>query len=263
MTASCSQILGSGTRLFAVPNPNCAAAPFAHRIRLAVPLLVGDTTVSLVLDSTFTAGGYTATTLLPLYPGIILYLVDGVKVIPLLVQATNLPVNLSLTATLVSIPRSTESALVASAVISSYLAAKLCIMKADTTTSTTTQDNTTTCTGLLATKINTAFEDVLDISGFPNGKDRAFYDIMETIGREAGSIFFMKDYDRQEHESGVVQLTKPSRPGAQAKGLVSYTVQGQVQTYLSYFQGSIALSPAQLALAQDERRLWGAELAKA
>ena len=262
MTASCSQILGSGTRLFAVPNPSCAAAPFAHQLKLTAPIAIGDTTASVSLDSSYAVAGYTAATSIPLYPGLILYFLDGANVVPLTVQDTNLPMNLNITTpTVVSIPRSLVAVAV-TAIASTYLAAKICVMKADTATSTTTQDNTTTCTGLLATKINTAYEDVLDISGFPNGKDRAYYDIMETVGRQVGSVFFMKDYDRQEHEVGVLQLTKPSRPGAQAKGLVSYTMQGQVQTYTDYFQGSISLTTAGLLAANNSRKLWGAELVK-
>lgn len=262
MTASCSQILGSGTRLYAVPNPSCLAAPFIHQLKLTAPIAIGDTTASVELDSTYTAAGYSASTSIPLYPGITLYFLDGSTVVPLLVQDTNLPMNLNITTpTVISIPRSTV-AVAATAICSTYLAAKLCIMKADTATAATTQDNTTTCTGLMATKINTAYEDTLDISGFPNGKDRAYYDIMETIGRQVGSIFFMKDYDRQEHEVGVVQLVKPSRPGAQAKGLVSYTMQGQIQSYIEYFQGSIALTAAKVTAANDSRKLWGAELLK-
>jgi len=262
MTASCSQILGSGVRIYALPNLTCLAAPQVQQLKLAAAVAIGDTTVSVQLDSTFVAGAYTVSTSLPIYPGTILYFVDGTAIIPLTVLDNNTAYNVVSSASAVlSISRATV-AISATAICQTYLAARLCTMKADTATSTTTQDNTTNCTGLLATKINTAFEDVLDMSGFPNGKDRSYYDIIEVLGRTAGTIFYMKDYDRQDHEVGIAQLTKASRPGAQAKGLVSWTMQAQVQSYLSYYGGSITLTAAQKLLANAERQIWGAELLK-
>ena len=259
MTASCSQILGSGVRIYALPNLTCLAVPQVQQLKLAAAVAI-DTTVSVQLDSTFVAGAYTVSTSLPIYPGTILYFVDGAAIVPLTVLDNNVAYNVGTTATAVlSISRATV-AISATAICQTYLAAKLCTMKADTATSTTTQDNTTNCTGLLATKINTAFEDVLDLSGFPNGKDRSYYDIIEVLGRTAGTIFYMKDYDRQDHEVGIAQLTKASRPGAQAK--VSWTMQAQVQAYISYYGGSITLSAAQKLLANAERQVWGAELSK-
>lgn len=263
MTASCTTILGSGTRIYAIRNDNCLPEPIEHRLVLGAAAVIGATTLSLLLDSTFipSSGAYTAASSYPLYPGTFLYLFDGTNFQQVEVLDGVGAYNMTTTASTVRIKRLTVPLPITSTA-NTYLAAKICVQKAPTTVNTTTQDNTTTCTGNQSTMINTAFGEVLDISGFPNAADRAYYDFVVNLGKQLGSAFIFKDSDRFSHETYVGQFTKPTETGAEAKGLVAYAMQIQIQNSISSYDGKIALTPAQKALAQAERRLWGADTAR-
>ena len=263
MTASCTNILGSGTRIYMIKNEDCLPTPIQHQLVLDSVVAIGDQTISVKLDATFTpsSGAYTSSSSYALYPGTYLYFTDGVGYDQFEVLENVAAYNMTLTASTVRVQRSTVTLPITS-VASTYLAAKICVQKAPTTVNTTTQDNTTTCTGSQSTMINTAFGEMLDLSGFPNAADRAYYDFIVKLGRKLGSAFIFKDSDRFSHETFVGQLTKSTETGAEAKGLVAYALQIQIQNSLSSYVGKISLTPAEKILVQAERRLWGADLAR-
>jgi hypothetical protein len=263
MTASCTAYLGSGTRIYAIKNEGCLPVPIEHQIVLNAPIAVNDQTISVKLNSAFTpsSGAYTAASSYALYPGTFLYFNVGGVYTQVEVLEDVGAYNIGLIASTLRIQRAT-AAVAVTGVANTYFAGKICVQKANTTVNTSTQDNTVTCTGNQSTMVNTAFGEVLDLSGFPNAADRAYYDFIEIIGKKLGSVFILKDRDRFAHDTYIAQLTKPSETGAEAKGLVAYTLQAQIQNSISSFAGKIALTAAEIALAQAERRLYGADLGR-
>jgi hypothetical protein len=158
------------------------------------------------------------------------------------------------TAQQINVKRLTAPILAANVTAQTYFAIKLCLKSSNITTNTTQIDNTTNCTGALFTQINVGFMQMLDLAGFVASKDYGFY-LLQQLGKNLQSCFFLVDYNGRFSRGGVVQLTDPSITEAVVKQLVGFTVQGQIQSIESDF-GSY-LTATQLTACNSQRVLYG------
>lgn len=258
MSQACQQVVGSRVKVSIVPNLNCSAAPVTHQVVTAAAAAIGDTVLSLKLDSTYTpiSGAYTASSKYPLTPGTILAF--GSNLVEVTADtAGNGVYFITTTAQNVNVRRLTVA--VASAASSNtYFAIQLCLKSSNVTTNTTQIDNTTNCTGSLFTQVNVGYMKMLDLAGFLSSQDYGYY-ILSTLGRDLQSVFYAIDYDTRFLDSGVAQLTDPSITEAVVKQLAGYTLQAQIQSVdLRY--GSYLTVADQAALATT-RNLYGLKAA--
>lgn len=262
MTASCNKVAGSDVKAYIVPNPLCLDAPVIHQIALDAAVPINATSISIKLDSTFTptSGAYTANSSYALYPGTLLYFVVGAvtTVVEVLESAT--PYDIKLAASTVKVRR-VRTPIAIAGIAQTLFAAPLCTQKFDVTASNTSQDNTTNCTGRQSTMTYTAFGEKISASGFPNGRDRSFW-ALQAIGDVQGTAFVMVDYAQQYHRVLVAEIGKLTITNSQAKNLVGYTMEGEVQLSVESYPGVAAIEAALIPLAQAERSLYGAILGK-
>ena len=254
MSKSCQQVVSSRVNVSIVPNLNCSPVPVKHQVKLSVAAAIGDTSISLQLDSTFTptSGAYTAASRYALTPGTILRLGtvdvevtdtnngDGVYFITTTAQVVNV--------------RRLKVSILTTAVAQTYFAIKLCLKNSNITTNSTQVDNTTNCTGTLFTQITVGYMKMLDMAGFLASKDYG-YEVLRLLGKDLQAVFFCIDYDNRFSNSGVAQLTDPSLTEVAVKQLAGWAIQAQIQSIDSSY-GSY-LSAADLVAANTERSLYG------
>lgn len=243
---------GSRTRLSIIPNLNCAPSPTLYGLEVTTAGVIGDATLSIQVT---TAGVIAA----PLSPGAILKI--GAQSIEVLAPTDGSGVYKvsTATATTINIKRLTAAVAVNTA-FTSYLGVLACVKTANIDTQTTSVDNTTNCTGSLYTKLNLGVDKMLKLEGFLSSADYAYY-LLKTVGKDLGSFFFALDYDGQFFVTGVFQTTDPSVAGNQVKQIVSWTVDGQIQSIDADY-GSYVASAAELTVLNNLRANYGFAPAK-
>jgi hypothetical protein len=137
----------------------------------------------------------------------------------------------------------------------SHLGVLACVKTANIDTQTTSVDNTTNCTGALYTKLNLGVDKMLKLSGYLSSADYAYY-LLKTVGKDLGSFFFALDYDGRFFVTGVFQTTDPSIAGNEVKQIVSWTVDGQIQSIDSDY-GSYVESAGDLTALNESRSNYG------
>ncbi len=257
MSSGCQQVISSRIKVAIIPNTTCAASPTIHQVEATVAGVAGDTSLTISLDTAYTAGGYGASSKFALVPGTILNFgavavtvadpTDGSGVY--FITTTAAPINVV----------ALSGAVALNATAQTYFAIPLCLKNANVTTNTTQVDNTTNCTGTLFTQINTGFMKMLELGGFLASGDYGYF-TLSSLGKELQSAFFAIDYDRRFFTSGVVQLTDPSITDSAVKQLAGWTIQGQIQSLDSSY-GSYLTSAEQTANA-TARKLYGFDTVK-
>lgn len=202
MSVSISQKLTADRKLYVIPALTSNTSypnPTIHQVKLEKPICIGDTSISIALDSTFEpiSGSYTASSRYPLYVSTLLYFKDANDYEPIEILEDNRAYDLTTTAFEVPITRSRQ-AIPISAIAQSYLAAPAIGIQADRNGS------------------------ILTIRD-PRRGGRISQDI-QTMGNNLDYIFFAKDYEqRRHHEIGVVQLAPPGND-------TSCVIQGNLQS---------------------------------
>ena len=248
MSAGCNQVISSRIKVSIVPNTTCASAPTLHQLKTSIVAVVGESSMSIQLDSTFipTSGAYTAASRFALVPGSIIDF-GGVKVE--VADATNGSgvYFISTAAQVVNVVRLTDVVPV-DATAETFFAVPLCLKSSNINTSSTQVDNTTNCTGTLFTQITTGYMKTLEMAGFLASNDFGYF-TLSSLGKDLKSIFFAIDYDGRFLTVGLAQLTDPSITEAVVKQLAGYTLQGQIQS-LEASLGSYLTVADQAALAK-------------
>ena len=189
MSVSISQKLTADHKFYVIPALTSNTSypnPTIHQVKLEKSICVGDTSISIALDSTFQpiSGAYTASSRYPLYVSTLLYFKDANDYEPIEILDDNRAYDLTTTAFVVPITISRQ-AIPISAIAQSYLAAPAIGIQADRNGSILTIRDTF-CRG----RIN---QDI------------------QTMGNNLAYIFFAKDYEqKRSNEVGVVQLTPSS-----------------------------------------------------
>jgi len=247
MSQGCNNVNGSRTRLAIIPNLNCAPAPTLYDLKVAVAGAIGDATLSIQV----TTVGVTAA---PLSPGAILKI--GTQSVEVLAPSDASGIYKLSTAapTVINIKRLT-AAIALDAPFTSHLGVLACVKTANIETQTTSVDNTTNCTGSLYTKLNLGVDKMLKLSGYLSSADYAYY-LLKTVGKDLGSFFFALDYDRRFFVTGVFQTTDPSVAGNEVKQIVTWTVDGQIQSIDADY-GSYVASAPELTVLNDLRSNYG------
>jgi hypothetical protein len=254
MSKACQQVVSSRVKVAIVPNLNCSTVPVTHQVVLASAVAIGDTTISVRLDSTYTptSGAYSAASKYSLTPGTILNFAgnlvevvdtntgDGVYFITTTAQ----PVNV----------KRIKTAIATAATALTYFAIILCLKNSNITTNSTQVDNTTNCSQELFTQVTVGYMKMLDLAGFVASKDYGYY-LLSELGKTLKSVFYAIDYDGRFSSTGVAQLTDPSITEVAVKQLAGWTVQGQIQSVDSVY-GSY-LTAANTIAANTERSLYG------
>jgi hypothetical protein len=253
MSAICSQVLGSNIRAAVLPNLDCGDTAPVQQVINTVAIALNDRTATIGLDPAYIAGGYTASTSLPLYKGTILFF--GTTAIEV-TETTNI----TTTPAAVAI-KAAPAAVAINGTASSVLAAILCTSGFNISAPPQTATNSTTCTGNLLTDVNTGYKRMATIQGFPDRNDQAYWNILEKVGKELGSVYYLVDYNGQYSENGVMQLSYPDKQQGNVAQIQTYQIQGQVQSF-EVQAGSSILTPTQLTAVNALRRLYGFTAAK-
>lgn len=254
MSAICDQVLGSNIRASILPVINCGdETPFLHQVTNTVAVLLGARTISLSLDATFVAGGYTGASAVPIYKGTVLYFGS------VAVEVTEYAV-LTTTAQSVKI-KPAPAAIAVNQIAQSYLSAILCTSGFNISAPPQTATNSTVCTGNLLTDVNTGYKRMATIQGFPDKGDAAFWNILVALGKDLGSVYYFVDYNGQYSEYGVMQLTYPDLQQGNVATIQTYQIQGQIQSF-EVQAGSEFLTPTQLTAVNLQRHLFGFASAK-
>jgi hypothetical protein len=259
MSKGCARVRGSNVKVSIIPNTNCSAAPVLHQIEATVAAIIGATSITISLDAGFTpsSGAYTVASRYALVPGTIVRF--GSQDVVITEPADNSGVYfITTTAQAVNVKPLT-AAIAINDTATTYFAIPLCLKSANLTTNTTQVDDTTNCTGNLFTQINVGYMKMLDLAGFLTSQDYAYY-ILEQLGANLDSAFYVIDYDQRFLYGGVANLTDPSITDAVVKGLVGWTVQGQVQSVDFVYAGY--LSAAQVTELATVRANYGLKPAK-
>jgi hypothetical protein len=189
MSVAIPQKLMPNYKLYIIPDSTSNTSyrnPTIHQIKLENPVCIGDTSISISLDSTFQpiSGAYTASSRHPLYTSTLLYFKNENDYEPIEIVDDNRAYNLTTTVSRVPIKRS-KQAIPINAIAQSYLAAL--------------------ASGIQADK-NGGELTIRD----PFRRGRINQDI-QTMGNNLTFVFFAKDYQQTKpHEVGVVQLAPPS-----------------------------------------------------
>lgn len=252
MSQGCNNVNGSRTRLAIVPNLNCAPAPTLYSLENTVAGVIGDATLTIQV----TTVGVTAA---PLSPGAFLKI--GAQTVEVLAPSDGSGIYKLSTAapTVINIKRLT-AAIPINTAFTSYLGVLACVKTANIDTQTTSVDNTTNCTGSLYTKLNLGVDKMLKLSGYLSSADYAYY-LLKTIGKDLGSFFFALDYDSRFFVTGVFQTTDPSIAGNEVKQIVTWTVDGQIQSIDADY-GSYVPSAGELTALNTLRANYGFGAAK-
>jgi hypothetical protein len=252
MSQGCNNVNGSRTKIAIIPNLNCAPAPILYSLTTAAAGAIGDTTLSIQV----TTAGVTAA---PLSPGVFLKI--GVQRIEVLAPTDGSGVYKLSTAspTVINVKRLT-AVVAAAATFTNYLGVLACVKTANIDTQTTSVDNTTNCTGALYTKLNLGVDKMLKLAGYLSSADYAYY-LLKTIGKDLGSFFFAVDYDSRFFVTGVFQTTDPSVAGNEVKQIVTWSVDGQIQSIDADY-GSYVDSAAELVVMEALRANYGFGVAK-
>jgi hypothetical protein len=247
MSQGCNNVNGSRTRIAIIPNLNCAPAPTLYALENPVAGALGDATLSVQI----TTPGVVAA---PLSPG--MFLKIGSQTVEVLAPTDGSNIYKLSTAapTVINVKRLTAAIPVDTA-FTSYLGVLACVKTANIDTQTTSVDNTTNCTGSLYTKLNLGVDKMLKLSGYLSSADYAYY-LLKTIGKDLGSFFFALDYDSRFFVSGVFQTTDPSIAGNEVKQIVTWTVDGQIQSIDADY-GSYVASAGELTVLTDLRSNYG------
>jgi hypothetical protein len=252
MSAGCNNAVGSRFDISLIRNLNCEAVPKLITVEADTAGVVGGTTLSIALNALahpINGEKYYLTS-----PHI-LYFGAGFAPVEVLPPSDGSGVyTITTTSVTVNVKRLT-TAIPVDATALSYLGIHACLKSANIATSTTSQDNTTNCTGELETMLNISYSKKMNIAGYVSSQDFGYY-LMKVTGQALGSFFFALDYDRKQLVTGVVQITDPNIQGNEVKNIVSYDLEGQVQS-ISHDSGSYFDSlPAQTEAA-NIRRLYG------
>jgi hypothetical protein len=247
MSQGCNNVNGSRTKLAIIPNLTCAPAPTLYALEVTAAAAVNDSTLSIQITTA-------AITAAPLSPGVVLKI--GSQNVEVLAPTDGSGVYKLSTAaaTVINVKRLTATIAV-NATFTSYLGVLTCVKTANIDTQTTSVDNTTNCTGSLYTKLNLGVDKMLKLAGYLSSADYAYH-LLKTIGKDLGSFFFALDYDGRYFVTGVFQTTDPSVAGNEVKQIVTWSVDGQVQSIDNDF-GSYVATAGELTLLNTLRADYG------
>ena len=252
MSQGCNNVNGSRTKIAIIPNLNCAPAPVLYALQVTAAGVIGDTTISVQITTA-------AVTAAPLSPGAILKIGTAYVTVLAPTDGSGIYKLNTASATVINVKRLT-SAIAVNATFTSYLGVLACVKTANIETQTTSVDNTTNCTGALYTKLNLGVDKMLKLAGYLSSADYAYY-LLKTIGKDLGSFFFALDYDSRFFVTGVFQTTDPSVAGNEVKQIVTWSVDGQIQSIDADY-GSYVDSAGDLVVLEALRSNYGFGVSK-